>query len=163
MCEESNQAEDRHHTDVYEQDAAILDELGSQCEKESDDDFLSNKLGIRAPRTNSFNASGMAVCDFAPNLSFEFDTEVKCGGNSDQMLPTFQESSRNLISHPFEKPRRNQEARQLRLVDGRLQVVGFPADLPESTKSFSKKRVREREREISSKEFWNAVVSFLLQ
>ena len=135
---------------AIEADAIMMDELSNQLH--DDDDIIDL---MRDQSTENLNISRLnpsrivspepqsdsVVCDFAHNISFTFcprDSEITANSGN---LP------------------QKHKIRQLRLVDGRLQVVGFPADLPECSKT----RRAPRRRRKDNSEFWSEVVSFLLK
>ena len=124
-------------------DIAVMDELSNQLDEDNgvidllSDEAIAENLStsMSMPEANSPDS---VVCDFAPNISFTF-----CQRNSN-------------FTAISEKPSQKHKIRQLRLVDGRLQVVGFPANIPDCSKS----RRTSRRRRKDHSQFWNDVVGF---
>jgi hypothetical protein len=137
--------------DIYlraAEDTALLDELSNQADV---NDFVDLQ-GTRSVHDNqdiseseskdgdAFAGSAI-VCDFAPNMEF-----------------TFCRRSSNVVT---ENTSQKHKIRQLRLVDGRLQVVGFPDNVPELQKSRRPPRLKRKDSRYSS-QFWSEVISFLM-
>jgi hypothetical protein len=141
-----------HEDQTEATDVELMEALSNQFEHDLDFNYYAQKHVTEHSCSGSNQGANfdneVTECDFSPSLRFTF------------RLPEekFEELEKAAISSDdsnLSKPR------QLRLVHGRLQVVGFPADLPEITKPTKPlKPVKKRE---PSNSFWGEVINYLMQ
>ena len=133
-------------------DVELMEELSNQFDHDIDFKYSAQK------HVTEDNCSGS-------NLGANFDTEVTECDFSPSLRFTFrllEENFEELDKAAIPSDGSNSvKPRQLRLVHGRLQVVGFPADLPEITKPTRPlKPVIKRE---TTNSFWGEVINYLMQ
>jgi hypothetical protein len=129
-----------------------MEELSNQFQHDLEFEYSTQKHVTESSCLGSNQGANfdteVTECDFSPSLRFTFRL----------LEENFEELDKAAISPDgsnMAKPR------QLRLVHGRLQVVGFPADLPEITKPTKPlKPVKKRE---TTNSFWGEVINYLLQ
>ncbi len=141
-----------HEDQTDATDVELMEALSNQFEHDLDFDYSAQKHVTEDNWSNSNRGANLDTdvtqCDFSPSLRFTFRLPEEKIEELDKAAMSSEESN-------LTKPR------QLRLVHGRLQVVGFPADLPEITKPTKPlKPVKKRE---TTNSFWGEVINYLMQ
>jgi len=151
-----------------DEDSADLAAVGDLFDNEFENDPFSEDLvsvDVESPCSATWSNSEMTLCNYAPDLSFNFGTSWESHDEQrENMMNSLRASSEPTEADTLaciQKPKT-----LLRLVEGRLQVVGFPDDLPKcpaSSCTASRPRKRPDKKGATSPHFWSAVFSYLLQ
>jgi hypothetical protein len=158
------------HRDIcfgQESDIEIMDELGNEF-----DDQEANALNIvkmiSDDSTGSTRCEGQfseTVCDFSPLLSFSFQDSWNSTTSKDSCILDDYRCTEDLGEDMGQSGQSGSDGpkhQQLRLVDGRLQVVGFNADCHDRTTSRTTKlRRSHHKRRNAPKPFWSELMYYL--
>ena len=141
-----------HEDQTEATDVELLDALSNEFVHDLDSDHSGQKHvaeeNCLGSNQGPYCENAVTECDFSPSLRFTFRLPEE----------NFEDLGKPAISSDelsLAKPR------QLRLVHGRLQVVGFPADLPEITKP--PKPLKPAKRREPTNSFWGEVINFIMQ
>eukprot|EP00291_Cryptomonas_curvata_P013202 CAMPEP_0172192500 /NCGR_PEP_ID=MMETSP1050-20130122/24358_1 /TAXON_ID=233186 /ORGANISM="Cryptomonas curvata, Strain CCAP979/52" /LENGTH=188 /DNA_ID=CAMNT_0012867801 /DNA_START=44 /DNA_END=610 /DNA_ORIENTATION=+ len=148
-----------------ESDIELMDTLGNEFEDEETSSSLDMKMisDDRAGSTRSDGEFPETVCDYSPLLSFSFKDSWNSEASQDSCILDDYRCTEDLDedlgqSGHVDAPKHQ----QLRLVDGRLQVVGFNADCHDRTTSRTTKlRRAHRKRRNAPKPFWSELMYYL--
>ncbi len=148
-----------------ESDTELMDTLGNEFEDEETPSSLNIKI-ISDNRTVSTLSEGEfpeTVCDYSPLLSFSFKDSWNSETSQDSCILDDYRCTEDLDedlgqSGQFVAPKHQ----HLRLVDGRLQVVGFNADCHDRiTSRTTKLRRASGKRRSAPKPFWSELMYYL--
>jgi hypothetical protein len=150
-------------------EAEIFDALRTELESEMDN-MSSNpepihgdlpSIPLEPTNDEGKEESVLTKCDFAPMLSFTYQETWSSTENGNgscildmEMCDDNQELNTSIYSND-DLPK----LRELRLVDGRLQVVGFCGDIPECTNS--RRPLRKSRKLVRGRPFWSEVMHLL--
>jgi hypothetical protein len=161
-------AKSSKHGDIcfgQESDIELMDNLGNEFEDEETSTSLDMKM-ISDVLPGSSQSDGQfpeTVCDYSPLLSFSFKDSWNSEASQDSCIlddcRCTEDLDEDLGQSGQSDAPKNQ---QLRLVDGRLQVVGFNADCHERTTGRTTKLLRkQRKRRNAPKPFWSELMYYL--
>ena len=159
------------HEDIcfgQESDVEIMDKLGNELEYDEDSgtSVELKEAHRRASQQEGLNSDNEAceatLCEFSPSICFSFQDFSDCS-NSPCILDDLRCTEELVDGSDHAAGGANHlhtKHQHLRLVHGRLQVVGFNADCQDHTTNRTKFR-RSRKRQTLAKPFWSELIYFL--
>jgi hypothetical protein len=151
-----------------ESDVEIMDKLGNEIEFEDDSaEAVDSKSKVEGTiqldgSSSDSDSSEPTLCEFSPSLSFA--TREFSGGSNTSCILDDHRSTGELLGGTLNSGETDAgtavKHQHLRLVHGRLQVVGFNADCRDHSTNRSKLR-RSRKGRTTAKPFWSELMYFL--